>query len=157
MPVAVRWVLAIVLGLVLVMSLAIGGAVAAIYEGGTLAVDVRGRDGGAKIAVGVPAGLANLAIALVPSNALPVEEVAPIAEELRPYRPVIQAALDELSELPDFVLVEVDSRDEHVLVKKVNRKILVLVESDGSEIKVSIPLTTVRQFFNKLDRLLDQI
>ena len=157
MPVSVRWVLAIALAVVIVMSLAVGGAVAAIYRGGTIAVDVRESNGGTKVAVGVPAGLANLAIALAPGDLIPVEEVAPIADELRPYWPAAQAALDELSRLPDFVLVEVEGRDEHVLVKKVDRKIVVLVESDGAQVEVSIPLTTVRQFWRKLDRLIDEI
>ena len=157
MPVAVRWVLAIALGIVVVMSLAVGGAVAAIYQGGTIAVDVRVNHGSSKIAVEVPAGLANLAIALVPSDVIPVEEVAPIADELRPYLPAAQAALDELARLPDFVLVEVEGPDEHVVVKKVGKEILVLVEADGATVKVSIPLTTVRQFWNKLEQVLDRI
>lgn len=156
MPSSVRWVLGIALTPVLLVSLTIGAAVGTVYRAGTISVSVQSRGAGA-INIAVPAGLANVALAaveLVPVKALSLDPVSAEAlDALEHYLPAAQQALDRLAEQPDFVLVEVRSRDQTVLVRKEGRTLRILVESNDGRIDVSIPLSTVKQFTQRLRRL----
>jgi len=156
MPRGVRWVLGIALASVLLVSLTVGATVGSVYQAGTISVSVQPRSGGA-INVALPAGVANMALAaieLVPVEALPLDEApAEALDALEHYLPAAQQALDRLAKEPDFVLVEVRSSDEHVVVRKEGRTLRVLVDSDDGRVNVSIPLSTVKQFTKRLHRL----
>ena len=75
-------------------------------------VEVQDQDG-SRINVGLPAGLARVAIALAPDSIL--DEVS---TELGPWAPAVRAGWDELENIPDCVLVEIVSGDEHVKIEK---------------------------------------
>ncbi len=156
MPSGVRWVLCIALASVLLASLALGATVRTVYQAEKVSVSVQPRDGGA-INVAVPAALATVALAaieFVPLEALPLDDVPVEAlDALEHYLPAAQEALDRLAEQPDFVLVEVSSRDETVLVRKEGRKLRIVVESNDGRVDVSIPLSTVKEFTKRLHRL----
>ena len=156
MPNGVKWVLGIALASVLLVSLALGATVGTVYKAEKVSVSVQPRGGGA-INVAVPAALATVAmvaIEFVPVEALPLDDVpAEALDALEHYLPSVQEALDRLAEQPDFVLVEVWSRDETVLVRKEGRKLRVIVESNDGRVDVSIPLSTVKEFTKRLRRL----
>jgi len=156
MPSGVRWVLGIALASVLLVSLTIGATVGTVYQAGTISVSVQPNSGGA-INIAIPAGVANMALAaveFVPVETLPLDEApAEVLEAIEHYLPAAQDALDRLAEQPDFVLVEVESDDEHVVVRKEGRALRVLVDSNDGRIDVSIPLSTVKQFTKRLHRL----
>ena len=156
MPTGVRLVLIIVTAVVLLFVGAIAAGTAALYQGGTIAVQVSGTHGGSEINIAVPAGLANLALALVPIVSIDVFEDDDVREwcnELQVWVPTAQAAIDALAAQPDFTLVEVNDGDERVTIRKEGRKLVIEVDSDDERIRVSVPLTTVREFCKKLGRI----
>jgi hypothetical protein len=121
---------------------------AAIYSGGAISVSVEEGDGGG-LSISVPAGLANLAIAMVPSTVIDgaVEEVR---DELEPWIPAVRDAWRTLEEAPDFVLVEVTSPGEHIRVEKRGRQLVVFVEDGRDRVHVALPLKTVDRIVAKL-------
>ena len=156
MPRGVKWVLGIALASVLLVSLAIGATVGSVYNAGMISVLVQPRGGGA-INVAVPAGVANVALAavkFVPVGSFPLDEApAEVLEVLEHYLPAAQKALDRLASQPDFVLVEVHSRDETVVLRKEGRALRILVDSDEGRIDVTVPLSTVKELTKRLRRL----
>ncbi len=74
-------------------------------------------------------------------------------EVVEHYLPAAQKALDELAAQPDFVLVEVQSRDETVVVRKEGRSLRVVIDSDEARIDVTVPLSTVKEFTRHLRRI----
>jgi len=144
MSTGTRLLLAIFAGLFLLTTVTVGVAVAAVYHSGTIAVDVRPGDD-SHISVALPAALANLAIALVPSGVL--EEMT---AELEPVWPTIRAASRELDRVPDFTLLEVESRDGHVLIQKKNGRLLITIDDHGDRVSVALPLATIRRIVDKL-------
>jgi len=138
-----RLFLLIVLGSVVLGLATVGAAVAAVYQAGTIAVEVQERDG-SRINVGVPAGLARVAIALAPDSVL--DEVS---AELGPWAPAVRAGWDELEKIPDCVLVEVVTDDEHVTIEKSGSSLLVHVDADGMNLRVGVPLGTVGSILDR--------
>jgi hypothetical protein len=129
----------------LILALAtVGAAAAAVYHSGSIAVEVHSREGSG-VAVQVPAGLAHVAIALAPTHLLG-EAIA----EIEPVWPSVEAAARVLDEAPDFTLLEIRSRGEHVIVAKERGRLLVLVDSEGESVRVALPLRTVRRIVDKL-------
>lgn len=127
-------------------------ATAAIVGAGTIAVDVR-ETRGDRVSVHVPAGLAEMALFFVPSGLVDhfVEEIdVHAAGEVRDLLPTVRAVWNELEASPDFVLVEVNDGDEHVVIEKRNRRILITVQSDDADVSVSIPVRTVDRLLSKI-------
>jgi len=139
-----------VLSVVLVVGMAVTVTAASLYNSGTIAVRVE-EDHGSNVSVHVPAGLANLAISLAPDEL--IEEIMREARvELDPWWPAVQAAWVQFERAPDFVLVEVQSRDESVRVEKKRKNLLIQVGSGVAEaIEISVPLKTIRKLARKLD------
>lgn len=140
-----RLFLAIVLGGVVLCLATVGAAVAAVYQAGTIAVEVEEDDGG-RFNVGVPAGLARVAIALAPDSIL--DEVK---MELGPWAPAVRAGWDELERIPDCVLVDVISGDEHVTIEKRGSSLRIRVDADGMDLRVGVPMGTVGAILNRFD------
>jgi hypothetical protein len=150
-----RLVLVAGLGLVLVASIAIGATTAAIYRGGTISVDVRADDG-TDVAISVPAGLAEVALALVPTRILQrfADELGPLPAELSGVWPAVRSSYHELDRAEDFVLVHVRDGDETTLVQKRGSMLLIDVEGNDSECHVAVPLATLKSVLTKVERLL---
>jgi len=145
-----RLLLIIVVGGVLLAAGTVATTAAAIYSAGTIGVDVRERSGNA-VTVRVPAGVANVALALVPDRV--IEELwreAAHDEELEPWLPAVREAWGEIDSARDFVLVEVSERNHHVRVEKKGRHLMVHVDSDGDTVSVTIPVSTIRRVIHKL-------
>jgi hypothetical protein len=139
-----RLVLAILAGIVILTTATVGAAVAAVYHAGTVAIDVSPA-ADSRISVALPAALLNLAITLVPA-----EVVSDVTEELEPVWPTVQAAARELHRAPDFVLLEIEGRDEHFLIEKRDGRMVMVVEDRGERISLAVPLSTIRRIADKL-------
>ena len=160
MPRPVRGVLLIAAGTVALIALTVGATFAAVYGGGSVAVSVE-HDDASRIDVAIPAGVANVALAAtsaIPAGRWAAGEIpADARRELERYLPHAQEAIDLLAAQPDFTLVEVDSPDTKVLVRKEGRELRILVDDDGTRIDVAIPLSTVRRVGKRLGRIADRL
>ena len=138
-----RLLLAVVAGAALLMLATVGVGAAAVYHAGTIAVEV--EEDGNSFQFSLPAGLVRAAIAIAPASAL-----SKATRELEPWLPAVEAGWRELCDAPDFVLVEVDSRDERVRVEKSGSELLVVVDADDAHVRVAVPLGTVSALLAKL-------
>ena len=152
---ATRLFLVVGLSLMLILAVAVGAATAAIYRAGSITVDVR-ADEGTELSVSVPAGLANMAIALAPLEPLAniADELEPWTSDLRPLWPVVRSTYRELERAPDFALVEVSGTDHRVSVRKEGARLVIDVTSDEQHVHVVVPLSTLRRALTKLERAL---
>jgi len=104
------------------------------------------RDGGDHIHLMVPGAIVPVALALVPARA--IGQHMPL--EAKQHLPVVEAALQELSRLPDCTLVKVDSKDEHVRVSVRDGRVVIDVNDGEDEVHVTMPLSTARSVLHKI-------
>jgi hypothetical protein len=97
------------------------------------------------IFVVAPAMLAPIGMHFVPGHHL-----AQAAREVKPYLPVIRAALDGLRDTEDVTLVEVQEPDEHVTVKKEGASIIVDVRDKDETVHVSVPIRAMSSTIEEL-------
>lgn len=128
------------------------GAVSAwsVHSAGMFELDVHERGpGGADISgIRIPAALGHVALAFVPARVFDFCE----DDDFARHAPLLREACERLSDAPDFVLVEVISADEHVLIRKEGSALVVDVESDDEEVHVAVPLGIARAFARKIER-----
>jgi hypothetical protein len=105
------------------------------------------RSGGDHIHLMVPGAIVPAALAFVPARE--IGRHMPL--EARRHLPVVQAALQELSRLPDCTLVEVDSRDEHVRIRIQDGRVVIDVNDGEDEVHVTMPLSTARSVLRKVE------
>jgi len=130
----------------------IGGAV--LFHEGAITVNVQEKKpDGHHVFVLAPAAIVPWAIALAPEEHVRFERIPP---EAREALPVLAAAADKLAEMPDFVLVEVDSPHEHVKVEKCGGSLVINVDSDKERVYVSVPLRAARHTLENLAARLPQ-
>ena len=139
-----RLLLAVVIGGVVLGLATLAATAAAVYHGGSVSVEI--EEDGNHFQVQLPAGLVRAAIAMAPDSAL--QEAA---QELEPWLPALDAGWRELEDAPDFVLFELVSDDETVLIEKTGSKLLVIVGSPQAQVRVGVPLGTVGSLLHKLD------
>jgi hypothetical protein len=141
------------ISLVVICAIAVGATAAAIYRAGAIIVDVESNEG-MELSVRVPAGLADVAIALVPAEPLRefADELQLWTAELEPWWPAVRTSYRELAEAPDFVLVEVSGTEERLVVRKRGTRLVIDFSSDGERVHVVVPLRTVERALNKLER-----
>ncbi len=124
----------------------IGGAV--LFHEGAITVNVKEkRPDGDRVFVIAPAALVPWAIALAPEKHVRFDH---IPEEARAVLPALADAADKLSDMDDFVLVEVQSPREHVKVEKRGGSIVINVDSDHETVYVSFPLRAARHALKEL-------
>lgn len=97
------------------------------------------------IFVVAPAMLAPIGMHFVPRHHL-----AEAARQVKPYLPVIHAALDGLRDTEDVTLVEVQEPDEHVTVRKEGGSIIVDVRDKDETVHVSVPIRAVSSTIEEL-------
>lgn len=100
---------------------------------------------GLRLHVIAPAMLAPIAVHFVPQRSL-----GQAARQIRPYMPVIRAALDSLRESEDVVLVDVKEPGEHVQVAKSGGLIVVDVDDAGESVHVSTPIRAISSTVEQL-------
>ncbi len=103
---------------------------------GVLVVDVReGGADGHRIVLPVPVILAQVALSVAPSQARNVE-----CHAGERYLPLARDLAKKLRDYPDFTLAEVRERDEHVLIRKVGRDLVVDVTDAQDQVHCRVPL-----------------
>jgi hypothetical protein len=119
---------------------------AALSSEGFIGVRVheKGADG-TNINLLVPAAAATTALHFVSS-----QELAEASRDIRPYLPVIDAAIPALRESPDGVLVEVRDETEHVLVQKIGGSLVVDVNDSDDVVHVSVPLRAAQSAIHQI-------
>lgn len=148
MTAAARVLLVIVVGGTLLMAATVATAAVALYGAGTIAVTVE-EDRGDRFSVRVPAGLANLVLNLIPGR-LVDEALRDVSDEIDPFVPSVRDAWAQLNATGDFVLVEVNEGDEHVLVRKVDDKLVITVDTNDTDIDIAVPMKTIGKVIHKL-------
>ena len=101
--------------------------------------------GGDNIFVIVPAAIVPIAAHFVPR-----ENLAQASANIRPYLPIIDAAIPALEDCPDGVFVEVKDNDEHVLVSKIGGSLVVDVNDQDEVVHVSVPLRAAQSSIHQL-------
>lgn len=100
---------------------------------------------GHHISLVVPAMLVPLTLEMVPNHYL-----APAAQNLRPYMPVVDAALSGLANCPDGTLVEVTDHEQHATVVKQGGSIVVDVQDPDETVHVAVPLRATRNAIHEI-------
>jgi hypothetical protein len=100
---------------------------------------------GTNISLIVPAALVPMTLKFVPNRHL-----AQASEQLRPYMPLIDAAIPELEDCPDGVLVEVTDPGDHVLIAKRGGSIVVDVNDRNDTVHVAVPLRAVHSAIREI-------
>lgn len=100
---------------------------------------------GTHIALVVPAVIVHVTLKLVPNRYL-----AQGGANLRPYLPLIDAAVSGLADCPDGPLVDVTDPDEHVSVVKSGGSIVVDVDDPDETVHVAMPLGAARNAIDEI-------
>jgi hypothetical protein len=128
-----------------VMGTALIGAAALSSEGFIHVKVHENRVGGTRVNLIVPAALVSATLKFIPDKHL-----AEASRELRPYLPVIDAAIPALEDCPDGVLVEVIDEDDHVRVKKDGGSLVVDVNEPDNVAHVSVPLRAAQSALDEI-------
>lgn len=119
---------------------------AALSSEGFIAVRVHEKNpDGKNINLFVPAAAVPLTLRFVPR-----EHLAEASENVRPYLPIIDAAIPALEQAPDGVFVEVVDRDEHVLISKRGGSLVVDVNDRDDVVHVSVPLRAAQSAVHEI-------
>lgn len=107
----------------------------AIHHAGFIVVDVQNKTKGERVFVPVPMLFVNLALDVVPDHRL-----ARLSSRLQDKDEWLAAVTGELSKCPDGTFVEIESRENQVLVAKKGGNILIDVNSQDEEVHLRIPI-----------------
>jgi len=132
------------IGIGLMGTAVVSGAM--LCSEGLLAVKVHEKQpGGTNFSIVAPAALVPLTLKFVPDRKL-----ARASEKLRPYMPIIDAAIPALEACPDGVFVEVIDPGEHVKVAKVGQSIVVDVKDFEDVVHVAVPLRAAESTIHEI-------
>jgi len=136
-----------------ILALLVGAGVAlaiTVHNGGMLRVDVHAKGPGGCDVTGlrIPGAFVSTAMHFIPEDAL-----AEMADELAFAGPLAGRAIEELEQTPDFVLVEVVSDDEQVLIRKLGRELRIDVDSYDEEVHITVPLGTLKSLMRRLESI----
>jgi hypothetical protein len=115
------------------------------FQNGIAIVDVTNHRSGKRIFLPAPMVLANIGVSLIPDHAL-----RDVQRELGPHRQLAEVAIDELRSCPDGPFVEVDGKEQHVLVEKRGDNIVVSVESPNEDVFIKVPLRGAKKLIAQL-------
>ncbi len=106
---------------------------------GVVTVNVQeSKAGGTHLYLPIPADLLYLGMDLLP--VLDQHgELARARQEVGPWAPVAQAAMESLEDCPDAVLVDVQEHGQTVKIVKVGRSIEIDVHDAGDVVHISLP------------------
>lgn len=128
---------------------ALGTAVvvgAALSSEGFIHVKVHEKDpNGHNINLIVPAAAVPVTLRFVPR-----EHLAEASENVRPYLPIIDAAIPALENCPDGVFVEVTDENEHVVISKSGGSLVIDVNDEDDVVHVSVPLRAAQSSIHEI-------
>lgn len=104
---------------------------------------------GVHLYIPVPAALVNVALAALPL-AVPQDELADMRREMEPFAPALKAIAAEIRDCPDVVMVRVEDGSDRVRVEKNGRSLIVTVEAEDADIRVSLPASSFSQALDAL-------
>jgi hypothetical protein len=132
------------LGVGVLGTAAVAGA--ALSSEGFIHVKVHEKDpNGHNINLIVPAAAVPVTLRL-----LPREHLGEASENLRPYLPIIDAAVPALEDCPDGVLVEVTDENEQVAISKSGGSLVIDGNDEDDVVHVSIPLRTAQSSIHEI-------
>jgi len=132
--------------LALTGSAALAGG-AAVYHHGLIRVHVdEKRPGGDRVNILVPGAIVPAVLAFVPDSKLEKVE-----KKIRVMMPVLRIVVDELERYPDTVFVEVKDKREYVRVAVEGGSLTVTVDSPREDVRVTVPLATVRSVARRIE------
>jgi hypothetical protein len=109
---------------------------AAVSSEGFISVRVHeNQANGTHLSLIVPAALVPATLHFVPR-----QHLAEASANIRPYLPIIDAAIPALEDCADGVFVEVSEPGEHVLISKAHGSIVIDVNDHEDIVHVSVPL-----------------
>ena len=140
---------AIFVGVVFLCAGVVTGFALSLHAMGTIVVDVRehGARGGDDISIHIPGALAKAALMVVPNVAF--DGVGP---RMRKHLPAAREACRALAQAPDFVLVEMASRDGAVRISKEGNELIIVTDSPGQTIHVRVPVKLALTVMNRVGR-----
>jgi multidrug efflux pump subunit AcrA (membrane-fusion protein) len=104
----------------------------------TVKVHETGPDGVKHLYIPVPAALIGLSLDMMP--VLTGEDIfADMRSNLGDMRPAVAAALTELEDAPDAVLVDVQDAQERVRIVKEGRTLEIQVDGPDGQVEISLP------------------
>lgn len=142
------WVILFGLPLLIVLPLAVLGA--GVYSTGS--IDLRVVEKGAhgtSVGLHIPALVVPLALHCVP--ACTIDEVRmEMDDEAREALRVARAVAGRLASCPDGVFVDVQSRDDVVLIEKRDGRLVLFVDTPQETVRCTMPLRTLSQCLEAL-------
>ena len=135
-----RGLWAILFGIPVLLILPVALIGSAVYQTGTIEFRVLEKhDGGVSVGGSIPAIIVPIAMHLAPHEIL--DEIhCELDGEAEWVLDVLQVSLEELSRIPDCVLVDVRSDDEIVTIEKRSGKLEVNVDTPDEVISISVPI-----------------
>ena len=119
---------------------------AALSSEGFIAVKVQEKQAdGTHLNLIVPAALVPATLHFVPRVNL-----QDAGREIRPYLPIIDAAIPALEDCPDGILVEVKDPGEHVLIQKSGGSVVIDVNDHDDIVHVSVPLRAAQSSIHQI-------
>ena len=119
---------------------------AALSSEGFIAVKVHEKKAnGTHLTLIVPAAMVPATLHFVPK-----EDLKDAGRDIRPYLPIIDAAIPALEDCPDGVLVEVRDPGEHVLIQKAGGSVVIDVDDHGDVVHVSVPLRAAQSSIHQI-------
>lgn len=119
---------------------------AALSSEGFIAVKVHEKHAsGTHLNLIVPAAIVPATLHFVPK-----EKLKDAGRDIRPYLPVIHAAIPALEDCPDGVLVEVKDPGEHVLIQKIGGSVVIDVNDHEDIVHVSVPLRAAQSSIHQI-------
>jgi hypothetical protein len=115
------------------------------FQTGIAVVKLHDKVHGKNIFLPVPVGLMNFGLNMVPG-----EMLSQVSEDLGPHRKIVQSLANELENIPDTDFVEVQGRQEHVLVSKSGRNLIIDVQTEDETVYVSVPIRATGNIVAKL-------
>ena len=102
----------------------------------------------------VPMRLVDLGLA-VATHSMPRHELEQLREEVGEFVPLIETALEGLTDVPDgTVLVSVKAAEEDVYIGRERGKLVIDVEAPDATVHIKIPARSMRSLSNSLGEFL---
>lgn len=131
-------------GVGLLSTVLVGGA--AISSEGFLRIKVDEKQpDGTHFSLIVPAALVPATLHFVPK-----QHLADASENVRPYLPIIDAAIPALEKCPDGVFVEVIDPEEHVIISKAGGSLVIDVNDSEETVHVKVPLRAAQSSIHEI-------
>ena len=112
---------------------------ASVVRAGTLRVKIHepGPEG-LNVNVAIPAAVVHLGLSVLPWM-LDDDVTAKIRTDLGEHRHAVAAALRELEDVPDAVLVDVENATEKVRISKEGRSLQIFVDNADGKFEITLP------------------